>query len=66
MPTNLAIDDQLLEQAQAIGGKSTKKATVTEALIEYIARRKRMKSLDAFGTLTASKDFDYKKDRKKR
>lgn len=66
MPTNLAIDDQLLEEAQAIGGKSTKKATVTEALMEYIARRQRMKALEAFGTLPMDPQCDYKKDRKKR
>ncbi len=66
MPTNLAIDDHLLEQALAIGGKTTKKATVTEALVEYIARRQRMKALEAFGTLSIDEKFDIKKDRKKR
>ena len=66
MPTNLAIDDHLLEQALAIGGKTTKKATVTEALVEYIARRQRMKALEAFGTLSIDEKFVIKKDRKKR
>ena len=66
MATNLAIDDELLEQAQKIGGKPTKKATVTEALMEYISRRKRIKSLAAFGRLKMDEDFDYKKDRIKR
>ena len=66
MATNLAIDDELLEQAQKIGGKPTKKATVTEALMEYISRRKRMKSLASFGRLKMDDDFDYKKDRLKR
>ena len=66
MATNLAIDDELLKQAQEIGGKSTKKSTVTEALEEYIARRKRFKALEAFGTLKIDPDYDYKKDRKKR
>ena len=38
MATNLAIDDELLEQAREVGGHSgTKKETVTEALkVEYI------------------------------
>jgi len=40
MPTNLAIDDQLLEEALKLGGHRTKKATVTEALEEYVRRRK--------------------------
>ena len=66
MPTNLAIDDDLLNLAQDIGNKPTKKATVTEALEEYIARRKRLKALEAFGTLETNDRFDYKKDRKHR
>jgi Arc/MetJ family transcription regulator len=32
MPTNLAIDDELLSEAQKIGGHRTKKDTVNEAL----------------------------------
>ncbi|MGE0363320.1 MAG: type II toxin-antitoxin system VapB family antitoxin, partial [Vicinamibacterales bacterium] len=35
MATNLALDDALLEEALRIGGKTTKKDTVTEALQEY-------------------------------
>jgi len=66
MPTNLAIDDGLLKAAQDIGNKATKKATVTEALEEYIARRKRLKALEAFGTLETNGSYDYKKDRKHR
>ena len=37
MPTNLAIDDQLLEQARRIGKHKTKKETVNTALEEYIS-----------------------------
>ncbi len=66
MATNLAIDDELLNLAQDIGKKTTKKATVTEALEEYIARRKRLKALEAFGTLEVEENYDYKKDRKRR
>lgn len=66
MPTNLAIDDNLLREAQAIGKKPTKKATVTEALEEYISRRKRLKALDFIGKIAFDPRFDYKKDRKKR
>lgn len=42
MATNLAIDDALLKEAQRIGRHKTKKATVTEALREYIRRRKQL------------------------
>ena len=31
MPTNLAIDDRLLEEAQKVGGHRTKRETVTAA-----------------------------------
>jgi Arc/MetJ family transcription regulator len=65
MPTNLAIDDELLVEAQKIGNQATKKSTVTEALVEYIARRKRLKALDAFGKLEFDPNYDYKKDRKR-
>ena len=65
MPTNLAIDDQLLEEAQRIGGHRTKKATVTEALEEYIQRRKQAKILELFGTVEFDPKYDYKKQRRR-
>ncbi len=34
MATHLAIDDALLEQAREVGGLRTKKAVVTQALME--------------------------------
>lgn len=40
MATNLAIDEKLLDEALRVGGHPTKKATVTEALLENIQRRK--------------------------
>ncbi len=66
MPTNLAIDDALLEEALKIGGKRTKRETVNEALREFIQRRKRLKALEAFGTITMDSSYDYKKMRKRR
>ena len=65
MATNLAIDDRLLEEAQRIGGQRTKKATVTEALEEYIQRRKQAKILKLFGTVEFDPSYDYKKQRRK-
>ena len=41
MPTNLAIDPLLLERALAVSGERTKKAAVTRALREFIARREK-------------------------
>lgn len=54
MGTNLAIDDDLIEEARRIGGHPTKKQAVTVALQEYVARRKQMGIIDLFGTI----DFD--------
>ena len=66
VPTNLAIDDRLLEEAQRIGGHRTKKATVTEALTEYIQHRKQAKILELFGSVDFDPKYDYKKQRRKR
>ena len=66
MPTNLAIDDSLLAEALRLGEQRTKRATVNEALTEYIQRRKRLKAVDAFGTIEFRKGYDYKRARKKR
>ncbi len=63
MPTNLAIDESLLEEALRIGGRRTKKDTVTEALREYIARRKQAKVAELFGTIEFDERYDYKKQR---
>ena len=65
MATNLAIDDRLLEEAQRIGGQRTKKATVTEALQEYIQHRKQAKILELFGTVAFDPKYNYKKQRRK-
>jgi len=43
MATNLALDDQLIKEALLIGQHKTKKAVVTEALEEYINKRKQLK-----------------------
>jgi Arc/MetJ family transcription regulator len=63
--TNLAIDDRLLEEAQKIGGHRTKKATVTEALEEYIRHRKQARIVELFGQVEFDPKFDYKKQRRR-
>ncbi len=63
MATNLAIDDKLIIEAQLIGGAKTKKAVVTEALEEYIQRRKQHRITSLFGTVDYEPDYDYKKTR---
>ncbi len=65
MPTNLAIDDRLIEEARQIGHHGTKKEAVTAALDEYIRRRKQMKILDLFGTIEYQEDYDHKANRRR-
>ena len=65
MPTNLAIDDKLLNEAQKVGGHRTKKDTVNEALREYIQRRQQAKVVDLFGTIEFDRSYDYKKQRRR-
>ena len=64
MATNLALDDNLIEEARRIGDHKTKKEAVTAALDEYIRRRKQLQILDLFGTIDFDPDYDYKKLRR--
>jgi len=63
MPSNLAIDDKLLEEAQHIGGHRTKKETVNTALKEYIQRRKQREIIQLFGKIDIREDYNYKDTR---
>ena len=64
MPTNLAIDDKLINEALRLGKHKTKKAAVTEALEEYILRRKQVQIFGLFGSIDYDEKHDYKKQRK--
>ena len=66
MPTNLAIDDRLIAEAQKLGRHRTKKETVTAALDEYVQRRKQQQILSLFGTIEYNSKYDYKRERRKR
>jgi hypothetical protein len=63
MATNLALDPELIERALAVSGEKTKKAAVTKALQEFIARREQRKLIDLMGKLEWDKSYDYKADR---
>jgi Arc/MetJ family transcription regulator len=63
MATNLALDDSLIEEARQLGGQRTKKDVVTQALLEYVQRRKQLKLLDFFGMVEYDDDYDYKAQR---
>jgi hypothetical protein len=66
MATNLSLDPKLIEQAVKVSGERTKKAAVTRALEEFIARRKHKHLLDLMGKLEWDTDFDYKAERSRR
>lgn len=65
MATKLSIDDKLIEEARITGKKATNKAVVTEALEEYIQRRKQAEILELFGSLDFAPEHDYKAQRNK-
>jgi len=66
MPTNLNIDDRLLDEALKVGGLRTKRETVNEALREYILRRRRLGLVKQFGKIDFDPAWDYKATRRKR
>ncbi|MCM2311278.1 MAG: type II toxin-antitoxin system VapB family antitoxin, partial [Steroidobacteraceae bacterium] len=61
--TNLSLDPALIEQALAVSGERTKKAAVTRALEEFVARRKQKNLLELMGRLEWDKSYDYKAER---
>jgi Arc/MetJ family transcription regulator len=66
MATNLAIDPDILERAVQVSGERTKKAAVTKALQEFIARREQQRIADLFGKFEWDTSFDYKAERSRR
>ena len=61
--THLAIDPVLLDRALQVSGERTKKAAVTKALQEFIARREQRRVAELMGTLDWDDAFDYKAER---
>ena len=60
MATDLAIDPELLNRAVEVSGERTKKAVVTKALQEFIARRQQRRLVELMGKLEWDDSFDYK------
>ena len=63
MATNLSVDPDLIERARIVSGERTKKAAVTKALQEYIARREQKQFIDLFGKLDWDAGYDHKSER---
>ncbi len=66
MATNLSVDPELIEETLKVSGERTKAAAVTQALREFVARRRQSAILDLTGKLEWDTGYDYKKDRTRR
>ena len=64
MATNLAIDEQLIEEARRVGNHATEEEAVAAALQQYIRWRKQLQILEHFGTIDYDPTYDYKETRK--
>jgi Arc/MetJ family transcription regulator len=65
VPTNLQLDDRLIDEAVRLGGHKTKRAAVTQALVDYTQRLRQVKVLSEFGKVDLVPDYDYKTQRSK-
>jgi hypothetical protein len=63
MATNLALDPKLVDLALEVSGERTKKAAVTKALQEFVARRRQKRLLELMGKLEWDTSYDYKAER---
>jgi hypothetical protein len=63
MATNLALDPELIDAALLVSGERTKKAAVTRALEEFIARRRQKNLMELMGKLEWDSSYDYKANR---
>jgi ribosomal protein S12 methylthiotransferase accessory factor YcaO len=63
MPTNLHLEDELINKAVTLGKHKTKKAAVTRALVEYVERLEQEKIISLFNTVDYYPEYDYKKQR---
>jgi hypothetical protein len=66
MATNLSLDQELLERAFEVSGERTKKAAVTRALQEFIARRRQRRVAELLGKLEWDASYDYKAERSRK
>ena len=66
MATNLSLDPKLIERSLELSGEKTKKAAVTRALEEFIARRRQKSLVDLMGKLEWDQSFDYKAARSRK
>lgn len=63
MRTNVELDPGLVKEAQELGGIKTKRAVIHQALLEFVAHRKRLDLRELEGSDLLDPDYDYKASR---
>ena len=63
MATNLALSDELINEAMKLSGAKTKKDAVTIALEEFVRMKKRQRLSKFAGKIEFDTTYDYKKSR---
>ncbi len=66
MPTNLKLNDKLIEETVKLGQFKSKQQAVNTALAEFVQRRQRLRILDLAGKIGFDPTWDYKKMRRRR
>ncbi len=66
MATNIQLNEDLITEAQRLGKQPSKRATVEEALREYVQRRKQQEVIQLFGQIDYDETYDYKTSRYRR
>ena len=66
MATNVQLDDELIAEAQRLGKHPSKRATIEDALREYVQRRKQLEVLQLFGQIDYAESHNYKAARSRR
>ncbi|MFI5377789.1 MAG: type II toxin-antitoxin system VapB family antitoxin [Tepidisphaerales bacterium] len=66
MPTNLDLDDNLIEEAKKAGQHRSKKEAVTAAMKEYVHSRRRAEILKWVGKVDFWPDYDHKALRRRK
>lgn len=65
MATNIDLNEELIGEAQRLGKHRSKKATIEDALQEYVSRRKQLEILQDFGQIDYNDSHNYKEARRR-
>ena len=60
MRTNIELDQDLVREAQQLSRIKTKRALIHQALLEFVAHRKRLDLRDLEGSNLLDPDYDHK------